>query len=112
MTRRRGVDLPAVAWQWVGPTAAALTVVLLVAAPGYGYHRDELYFRLLGKNLAWGYVDQPPLTPALARLSTAVFGDNLVAIRIPAAICAALIVVLAAALARELGDDGTVLRRL
>jgi 4-amino-4-deoxy-L-arabinose transferase-like glycosyltransferase len=94
-------------WRRVGAVAAALTAVLLVAAPGYGYHRDELYFRLLGRHLSWGYVDQPPLTPAIARVATAVFGDNIVALRVPAALGAAATVLLTALLARELGGSAT-----
>jgi 4-amino-4-deoxy-L-arabinose transferase-like glycosyltransferase len=101
--RRSDAELETVPWRWVGSIAAVLTAVLVLAAPGYGYHRDELYFRLLGHHLAWGYTDQPPLTPLLARVATAVFGDNLVAIRVPAAVGAAFTVVLTALLARELG---------
>jgi 4-amino-4-deoxy-L-arabinose transferase-like glycosyltransferase len=96
---------PAVAVRRIAGVAAALFVVLLVAAPGYGYHRDELYFRLLGRHLSWGYVDQPPLTPALARLATTLFGDNIVALRVPAALGAAVTVVLTALIARELGGS-------
>ena len=80
-----------------------LIAVLLALANRYGYHRDELYFLVAGRHLAWGYPDQPPLTPALARLMTAAAGDSLVALRVPAALAAGGIVVLTGLLARELG---------
>src|SRR6266540_5731069 len=89
-----------------GPVAAVagLCVVALAATVGqYGYHRDELYFRILGRHLSWGYVDEPPLTPLLVRVDTALFGDNLVAMRLPAIICAAVTLVVVALIVRELG---------
>jgi len=89
-----------------GPVVAVtgLCVALLVVTAGqYGYHRDELYFRMLGRHPAWGYVDEPPLTPLLARVSTALFGDNLVALRLPAIVGAAATLVVAALIVRELG---------
>ncbi len=89
------------AWPPVIGAAAVVAAVLLLVAGRYGYHRDELYFRLLKP--AWGYVDQPPFTPFLARLSTGVFGDSLVALRIPAILCLVALVVVVALTARELG---------
>lgn len=84
--------------------AAGLLVLLLVFAGEYGYHPDEMYFRMLGAHdLDWGYVDQPPLLPLLVHASTLVFGDSLWAIRVPAALCAAAIVLLGALIAAELG---------
>jgi hypothetical protein len=99
--------LPRFAWRPVGIVTAAVLLLLALTANQYGYHRDELYFRVLGQHPAWGYVDQPPLTPLLARASTALFGDNLVALRLPAILCAALTVVITALLARELGGGTT-----
>jgi hypothetical protein len=37
----------------VPATAALLAAVLLVAAGGYGYHRDELYFLAAARHPAW-----------------------------------------------------------
>ncbi|HEX9112302.1 MAG TPA: hypothetical protein VF845_12550, partial [Terriglobales bacterium] len=34
----------------------------------YGYFRDEFDYIICGRHLAWGYVDQPPLVPALSRV--------------------------------------------
>ena len=41
----------------------------------YGYFRDEFDYLACGDHLAWGYVDQPPLIPFLARISRTVLGD-------------------------------------
>ena len=91
--------------------AAALLVLLVAFGTRYGYHRDELYFVLLGAHPAWGYVDQPALVPLLAHATDAVSGHSLLALRMPPALAAAASVVLVAATARELGArrDGQVL---
>ena len=89
------------AWSWVASAALVAFAVLTVLSTRYGYHRDELYFRMLKP--AWGYVDQPPLTPFIARTFTAVFGDSLWALRLPASLCVAGAVVLVALTTRELG---------
>ena len=67
--------------------AAVQAVVLTVGSIGYGFHRDELYFRMLAP--AWGYVDQPPLTPWLARTFTSLVADEAWALRIPATVASA-----------------------
>jgi hypothetical protein len=69
----------------------------------YGYFRDEFDYIACGRHLAWGYVDQPPLIPFLTRISLAVLGDSLRAIRFIPALVSSLLVVQAAVLARELG---------
>ncbi|URM95281.1 glycosyltransferase family 39 protein [Actinomadura madurae] len=95
--------VPAVAWKPVLLMGGALGVVLLAVSARYGYHRDELYFRVAGRHLAWGYPDQPPLLPVLVRAITAVFGDSLVALRVPSALLAACGMLVAALTAREMG---------
>jgi hypothetical protein len=88
-----------------GPLIAAGSVfVLLVAVSGrYGYHRDELYFLAAGHHLAWGYPDQPPFVPALARVMSAIAPGSLPVLRLPSALAAAADVLLTARLAREFG---------
>lgn len=95
--------LPALARTPVGLVAVIAAVLLLATANQYGYHRDELYFRVLGHHPAWGYIDQPPLTPLLTRLSTTLLGDHLWALRLPAMVCAVAVTILLALIARELG---------
>ncbi len=94
---------PRVAWAPVGLVTAGAAALLLATLNGYDYHRDELYFRMLGQHPAWGYVDQPPLTPLLGRVSTAIFGDTLWALRLPSVLCMIAAALLVALLARELG---------
>ncbi|MGQ5262610.1 glycosyltransferase family 39 protein [Micromonospora sp. ZYX-F-536] len=86
---------------WV--VAGVVSVTLLLLAGRYGYHRDELYFLLCGRHLDWGYVDQGPLVPALARLLDTIAPGNLVVLRTPSALLAGAAVLLVAAIARELG---------
>jgi Dolichyl-phosphate-mannose-protein mannosyltransferase len=86
---------------------AALLVALLLAVAGrYGYHRDELYFLVASRHLAWGYVDQPPLTPALAGLARLLFGDWLPGLRLLPALAMGALVVVTGLVARELGGGG------
>jgi hypothetical protein len=85
--------------------AALLAGLLLAVAGRYGYHRDELYFLAASHHLAWGYVDQPPLTPALAGVARLIDPDSLVVLRLLPALAVAAMVVVAGLIARELGGD-------
>ena len=94
---------PPFAWSLVLPVAAAELALLVATANRYGYHRDELYFRVAARHPAWGYDDQPALTPLLGRLSESVFGEDPRGLRVVSAVAIAIVVVLVALIARELG---------
>ncbi|WP_068396498.1 ArnT family glycosyltransferase [Kribbia dieselivorans] len=89
----------------VAVVAAATAALLVVVAPRYGWHRDEMYFLEAGQHLAWGYVDQPPLTPFIARLADTVAPGSLVALRLMSALATAGTVIAGALFVRELGGD-------
>ena len=92
-----------VAWSVVLPVALAEVLLLVATANRYGYHRDELYFRVAARHSAWGYDDQPALTPLLGRFSEWAFGGDPRGLRMLSAVAIGLVVVLVALLAREFG---------
>jgi len=75
----------------------------MLVAGNYGYFRDELYYLIAGRHLAFGYVDFPPMIALLAALVHRVAGDSLLAIHVIPAVASALLVLLAGLMARELG---------
>ena len=83
-------------------SAIALLVHLLTNGR-YGYFRDELYYIACGQHLAFGYVDQPPLSILLLRLSEVLLGNSLFAIRLLPALAGAATVAITGLIARELG---------
>ena len=97
---------------------AGLGVVLLLAAVkialhlattglfGYGFFIDELYFLACSEHLSWGFVDMPPLFPAITALIRATLGDSLLAVRLLPALSGAALVLMTGLIARDLGDGG------
>ncbi|MFC5883404.1 glycosyltransferase family 39 protein [Kitasatospora sp. CM 4170] len=83
--------------------AAAVAGMLVLLAGRYGFHRDELYFLAAGRHPAWGYADQPPLTPLLGRASAALFGAGPTGLRVLPALITAACTALVSLTARELG---------
>lgn len=84
--------------------AAIVVLALHMATNGlYDFHRDSLYYLDSARHPAWGYVDYPPVTPTIARVSLALFGPSVWGLRLWPSIAGALMVVLAAMIARELG---------
>ncbi len=72
-------------------------------APGYGFFGDELYTIALSKHLAFGYVDLPPLVPALVALSRALLGESLFAMHIFPALAGSATLVFVCLIAKEFG---------
>ena len=105
MVAASGPRLPRFAGGPVAGVAGCVAAVLVAMAGRYGYHRDELYYLAAGRHLAWGYPDQPPLVPLLARLSWQVAPGSVVVLRLPSAFAAAVVVAVAGLLARELGGQ-------
>jgi len=96
----------AIAIPWPVIAVAGLMFVGLLALSGaYGFHGDEMYYIVSGQHPALGYVDQPPLTPLLSAASVALFGVSPTAIRLLPALEMALVVILVALIARDLGGS-------
>lgn len=96
---------PGPARPWLGPALVALAAFALHAAAWdrYGIFRDELYFISCGERMAWGYVDQPPLIAAMARIAHHAFGLWVPGLRLLPWIASALTVWATGMLALELG---------
>ncbi len=83
--------------------ALLLAHLLTTGAFGYGFFVDELYFLACSEHLAWGFVDMPPLFPAVMAGLRAALGDSLPVVRLLPTLCAAGLVLLTAGLARSMG---------
>jgi hypothetical protein len=90
--------VPALVWV----IAAGFVALELALSGRYGFMQDELYFIEAGRHLAFGYVDQPPLTPLVDRL-TDVLGVTPTAVRVVPALAGGAVVVLAARFAALFG---------
>lgn len=86
----------------VWAVAVVFVAVELVVSGHYGFHQDELYFLAAGAHPALGYVDQGPLAPMLAWLTSKVAADP-TAIRVLPALAGGGVVICAGTAARLLG---------
>lgn len=102
--RRAPFALPGTPWA-VMAVAGLMFVALMAVAGAYGFHGDEMYYVVAGQHPALGYVDQPPLTPLLSALSVALLGVSPTAVRVLPALEMALVVVVIALMARDLGGS-------
>jgi len=95
----------------IDPVAAAIAVATalfhIATARGYGWFRDELYYLACSRHLDWGYVDHPPLVALAGFVVRNTLGTSLVALRLFPALCAGATVLVAAAIARQMGGGRT-----
>jgi hypothetical protein len=85
--------------------AAAKLVLHLLTNHQYGFHRDELATLNDARNLAWGFIAYPPLTPFLGRIELELFGTSLVGFRFFSALAQSIVMVIAGLMAKELGGS-------
>jgi 4-amino-4-deoxy-L-arabinose transferase-like glycosyltransferase len=71
----------------------------------YGFHRDELDFIMNARQLDWGYVSYPPITPLFARIGLEIFGESLRGLRVLPAIAQGIAMILGALMARDMGGN-------
>jgi hypothetical protein len=93
--------LPPWEWRTVLILAVMQVLGLLAVAGRYGYSRDELYFLECGRHLAWGYPDQPPFVPLVARLMSSIAPNSVTVLRLPAIAAAVAEVLLSGLIARR-----------
>jgi hypothetical protein len=78
-------------------------IVVMIFNGNYDYFRDELYYIACSDHLAFGYVDQPPLSIVILRINRLLLGDSIYALRFLPALVGSGVVIIAALMARQLG---------
>ncbi|WP_280407731.1 glycosyltransferase family 39 protein [Nocardia brasiliensis] len=96
-------DRPPPATAGLTVVASVATAVLLFATSRYDYFGDELYFLAAGRHFSFGYADQGPVLPLLARAMDTLAPGSFFVLRLPAVVLTVLAIVLTAAIAREFG---------
>lgn len=91
----------------VSYVALIRVALYLIAAPNYGYFRDEMYYLACGEHPAWGYVDQPPMIAWMAWLLQHTIGTSLYALRLLPLLGDVGAIFTAGLLARDLGGKRT-----
>ncbi|MGA2569680.1 MAG: glycosyltransferase family 39 protein [Terracidiphilus sp.] len=85
--------------------AAAVALLHVFTNGRYGFHRDELQFLSDARHLDWGFVAYPPFTPFVERIGLALFGLNMVGLRLFSVLAQAAVIVVTGLMTRELGGS-------
>lgn len=91
----------------LGFLSLILFVILMISSTikPYGFFIDELYFLACSKRLAFGYIDQPPLSIALLTLMQKLFGSSMLVVRLLPALSISATVFVTGLTARRLGGS-------
>jgi hypothetical protein len=81
---------------------ATSTLLRLVVALVVPLLDDEAHYWVWAQHLMWGYPDHPPMIAGLVRVSTALLGHSVLAVRLPALVLGALSTALVFGLTRRL----------
>jgi 4-amino-4-deoxy-L-arabinose transferase-like glycosyltransferase len=81
------------------------TLVHILLNGQYGFHRDELDILMNARQLDWGYIAYPPITPVIARIGLEFFGASLQGLRLFSALAQGLVMLLAGMMARDMGGQ-------
>lgn len=87
----------------LGTVAVASLVLHLLVLRGYGFFRDEFYFLACSDHLAFGYVDQPPLSAVLLAGIRLLLGDSFLGVRLLPMLAGVAVILIAGMIAREFG---------
>jgi hypothetical protein len=85
--------------------AAAVALIHILTNSRYGFHRDELQFLSDARHMDWGFVAYPPFTAVVERIGMALFGLNMVGLRLFSVIAQAAAIFVTGLMARELGGS-------
>lgn len=94
-------EVQRIAWRPIGLVALIAAALHLTVVMRYGWHHDEFYYVICGRHPAFGYVDQPPAAPLLARFADAAGG--LFGVRALAVVAQVGCIVLTGVLAAQFG---------
>lgn len=91
-------------WQALVALAVALTLyrAWLVGHIGFTLFYDEAQYWDWSRELAWGYYSKPPMIAALIKLSTSLFGDGVVGVKLSSMLLYPVSAIVVGLLARDL----------
>ncbi len=101
--RLRNPDL----WFFLLITVLVLWRIFFIKTCGLDLSPDEAYYWDWSRHLDWGYYSKPPMVAWIIWLSTKLFGNTVIGVRIPAVVLGTLSLVPIYLLANRLYDKGT-----